>query len=68
MSTRAICGPRACNIESRYYWDNWYHVGGHRTRSDARDSGSSKSEQDMFDCVAWLYDGFKLADKKREAA
>ncbi len=48
--------------ESRYYWDNWYHVGG-LEREVMRDIWGRKSEQDMFDCVAWLYDGFKLPVK-----
>jgi salicylate hydroxylase len=53
-------------FESRYYWDNWYHVGG-LEREVMRATWEKKSEQDMFDCVAWLYDGFKLP-QKREAA
>lgn len=48
--------------ESRYYWDNWYHVGG-LEREVMRATWEKKSEQDMFDCVAWLYDGFKLPAK-----
>lgn len=48
--------------ESRYYWDNWYHVGG-LEREVMRETWESKSEQDMFDCVAWLYDGFQLPAK-----
>jgi salicylate hydroxylase len=52
--------------ESRYSWDNWYHVGG-LEREVMRATWEQKSEQDMFDCVAWLYDGFQLP-KKRKAA
>ncbi|MET0277104.1 MAG: FAD-dependent monooxygenase [Pseudorhodoplanes sp.] len=52
-------------FESRYYWDNWYHVGG-LEREVMRAIWEKKSEQDMFDCVAWLYDGFRLP-QKREA-
>jgi salicylate hydroxylase len=52
--------------ESRYYWDNWYHVGG-LEREVMREIWQKKGEQDMFDCVAWLYDGFQLP-AKREAA
>jgi 3-hydroxybenzoate 6-monooxygenase len=52
--------------ESRYLWDNWYHVGG-LEREVMRATWKNKTEQDMFDCVAWLYDGFKLP-AKREAA
>jgi 2-polyprenyl-6-methoxyphenol hydroxylase-like FAD-dependent oxidoreductase len=48
--------------ESRYLWDNWYHVGGIE-REVMRASWEKKSEQDMFDCVAWLYDGFQLPAK-----
>lgn len=46
-------------FESRYFWDNWYHVGG-LEREVMREIWEKKSEQDMFDCVAWLYDGFKI--------
>lgn len=52
--------------ESRYYWDNWYHVGG-LEREVMRATWEKKSEQDMFDCVAWLYDGFQLPAKKDTA-
>lgn len=48
--------------ESRYLWDNWYHVGGIE-REVMRSTWENKSEQDMFDCVAWLYDGFQLPAK-----
>lgn len=53
-------------FESRYHWDNWYHVGGIE-REVARAIWSVKGEQQMYDCLAWLYDGFKLP-QKREAA
>jgi 2-polyprenyl-6-methoxyphenol hydroxylase-like FAD-dependent oxidoreductase len=52
--------------ESRYYWDNWYHVGGIE-REVMREIWETKSEQDVFDCVAWLYDGFQLPAKKEFA-
>ena len=52
--------------ESRYYWDNWYHVGG-LEREVMRETWERKSEQDMFDCVAWLYDGFQLPGKGQTA-
>jgi hypothetical protein len=32
-----------------------------------RQMASARTEQDMFDCVAWLYDGFPLP-KQKEAA
>jgi len=46
-------------FESRYHWDNWYHVGGIE-REVARQIWSRKTEREMFDCLAWLYDGFQL--------
>ncbi len=52
--------------ESRYHWDNWYHVGGIE-REVARATWSVKGEQDMYDCLAWLYDGFKLPQKREVA-
>jgi salicylate hydroxylase len=45
--------------ESRYLWDNFYHLGG-LEREVAREIWQGKSEQQMFECVAWLYDGFQL--------
>jgi salicylate hydroxylase len=51
--------------ESRYLWDNFYHVGGIE-REVARQTWSRRTEQDMFDCLAWLYDGFDLP--RREIA
>jgi 2-polyprenyl-6-methoxyphenol hydroxylase-like FAD-dependent oxidoreductase len=45
--------------ESRYLWDNFYHVEGIE-REVMRQSVSARSEQDVMDCVAWLYDGFAL--------
>ena len=46
-------------LEFRYHWDNFYHVGGIE-REVARDIWSRRSEAEMFDCLAWLYDGFAL--------
>jgi 2-polyprenyl-6-methoxyphenol hydroxylase-like FAD-dependent oxidoreductase len=46
-------------FESRYHWDNFYHVDGIE-REVARATWSKRSEQEMFDCLAWLYDGFAL--------
>jgi salicylate hydroxylase len=53
--------------ESRYLWDNLYHVGGIE-REVMRAAASKRTEQDMFDCVAWLYDGFPLPAKRGAAA
>jgi 2-polyprenyl-6-methoxyphenol hydroxylase-like FAD-dependent oxidoreductase len=48
-------------FESRYLWDNFYHVGGIE-REVARRTWESRTEQDMFDCLAWIYDGCMLPD------
>ncbi len=53
--------------ESRYLWDNFYHVEGIE-REVMRQSASARTEQDAFDCVAWLYDGFALPTQKGAAA
>ena len=47
-------------FESRYHWDNIYHVGGIE-REVAREIWSKRSEKEMFECLAWLYDGFALS-------
>jgi salicylate hydroxylase len=54
-------------FESRYLWDNFYHVGGIE-REVARDMWSRRDEDEMFDCLAWLYDGYKLPDNIGKAA
>ena len=46
-------------FKSRYHWENFYHVGG-LEREVAREIWSKRSEQEMFECLAWLYDGFAL--------
>ena len=40
----------------------------HRARSRARRSASARTEHEMFDCLAWLYDGFPLPAKAGAAA
>jgi salicylate hydroxylase len=54
-------------FESRYLWDNFYHVGGVE-REVARATWSARTENDMNDCLAWLYDGFPLPKQKGVAA
>jgi 2-polyprenyl-6-methoxyphenol hydroxylase-like FAD-dependent oxidoreductase len=44
-------------FESRYLWDNFYHLGGIE-REVVRQAWAGRSEQDVFECLAWLYDGF----------
>ena len=46
-------------FESRYHWDNFYHVAGIE-REVVREAWSKRGENEMFDCLAWLYDGFVL--------
>jgi salicylate hydroxylase len=53
--------------ESRYLWDNFYHLGGIE-REVMRDAWQGRSEDDMFDCLAWLYDGFPLPEPQEKAA
>jgi hypothetical protein len=33
-----------------------------------RQMASARTEQDAFDCVAWLYDGFTLPQQRGAAA
>ena len=54
-------------FESRYLWDNFYHVGGIE-REVARRTWSVRGETEMFDCLAWLYDGFALPGQTGAAA
>jgi 3-hydroxybenzoate 6-monooxygenase len=46
-------------FESRYHWDNLYHVAGIE-REVAREAWSKRDENEIFDCLAWLYDGLAL--------
>ena len=54
-------------LESRYLWDSVYHVDD-IARDVMRDSFAERSAQDMFQCLAWLYDGFELPATRGEAA
>ncbi len=54
-------------FESRYHWDNFYHVGGIE-REVARRIWSVRGEDEMFQCLAWLYDGFALPGAGGRAA
>jgi 2-polyprenyl-6-methoxyphenol hydroxylase-like FAD-dependent oxidoreductase len=51
-------------FESRYYWENFYHLGGIE-REVARHTWAGRSEQDVFQCLAWLYDGFMLPENRQ---
>ena len=53
--------------ESRYLWDSFCHVEGIE-REVMRQSASARTEQDAFDCVAWLDDGFSMPAQKGAAA
>jgi 3-hydroxybenzoate 6-monooxygenase len=50
-------------FESRYLWENFYHLGGIEGEV-ARQSWAGRSEQDVFQCLAWLYDGFVPPEKQ----
>jgi salicylate hydroxylase len=51
-------------FESRYYWENFYHLGGIE-REVARHAWAGRSEQDVFQCLAWLYDGLMLPENRQ---
>jgi 3-hydroxybenzoate 6-monooxygenase len=50
-------------FESRYLWENFYHLRGIE-REVARQSWTGRSEQDVFRCLDWLYDGFEPPEKR----
>jgi 2-polyprenyl-6-methoxyphenol hydroxylase-like FAD-dependent oxidoreductase len=54
-------------FESRYLWDNFYHLGGIE-REVARSAWAARTERDVFDCLAWIYDGFELPRARGAAA
>lgn len=43
-------------LESRRLWDNFYHVDGIE-REVTRDVWSKRTPEQMYECLAWLYDG-----------
>ena len=55
-SAPAICAPRGCSSNPATIWDNFYHVDGIE-REVARATCPAADEDEMFDCLAWLYDG-----------
>jgi 2-polyprenyl-6-methoxyphenol hydroxylase-like FAD-dependent oxidoreductase len=54
-------------FESRYHWENFYHLGGIE-REVARQAWTGRTEQDVYQCLAWLYDGFVLPEKSEKNA
>ena len=54
-------------FESRYHWENFYHLGGIE-REVARQAWAGRTEQDAYQCLAWLYDGFVLPEKSEKNA
>jgi hypothetical protein len=59
MRLRAISARHACNLSPAITGTIFYHVGGIE-REVAREIWSKRSEKEMFECLAWLYDGFAL--------
>jgi 3-hydroxybenzoate 6-monooxygenase len=53
--------------ESRYMWDNFYHLGGIE-REVMRSAWAGRTEDEHFRCLSWLYGGFPLPDRKDAAA
>ncbi len=45
--------------ESRFMWDHLYHVD-NVARDVMRTSYADKSDDELYNCLAWLYDGFPL--------
>ena len=64
---RAICAPRGCNSSPAISGTISITSAASSAKSRAR-SGRRRSEQDMFDCLAWLYDGFALPERSGRAA
>jgi 3-hydroxybenzoate 6-monooxygenase len=59
-SARAVRAARV-TLESRYIWDV-YHADG-LAREVYWQMLGERSEADTFQCLAWLYDGFRLPDQ-----
>ena len=53
--------------ESRYLWDNLYHLSGIE-REVMRDAWATRREQDIFECLGWLYDDFKFPVARQKTA
>jgi salicylate hydroxylase len=53
-------------LESRYMW-NIYHAEG-IARDVMRQTFADRSEQDLFGCLAWLYDGFDIPARLHSSA
>jgi salicylate hydroxylase len=47
--------------ESRFMWDHFYHVD-NIARDVMRASYASTSDEDLYNCLAWLYDGFTVPE------
>lgn len=66
--TQARCLRTArLQYESRHLWDHLYHLGGIE-RDVARQTWADRSERDIFECLAWLYDGVSLPGNRGVAA
>ena len=53
-------------LESRYMWDI-YHAED-IARDVMRQTLAGRAEEDVFRCLAWLYDGFRIPTRLRSAA
>jgi salicylate hydroxylase len=60
-SARAVRTARV-TVESRYIWDV-YHAGG-IARDVYWQMLGERSEADTFRCLAWLYDGFRMPERR----
>jgi salicylate hydroxylase len=64
-SARSVRTARL-QLESRYMWDV-YHAED-IARDVVRETFAGRTEDDVFRCLAWLYDGFRIPTRLRSAA
>jgi 3-hydroxybenzoate 6-monooxygenase len=58
-STARYIRTARVQYESRFMWDHLYHVD-NVARDVVRTSYADKSNDELYNCLAWLYDGFPL--------
>ena len=68
LRERALSAHRAGAVRVALSLGQFLSRRRHRARSRARRSGQGRSEDEMFDCLAWLYDGFALPEPQEKAA
>ena len=61
--TRAICAPRGCS-SSRAISGTISITSAASSAKSCATPGRGAAKHEMFDCLAWLYDGFRLPDTR----